>query len=109
MYEIDTTRKDLIDEFMSNPDGPYSPELTLLVNRLRTMPFKDRHVIVCTKRGEQWMLAKVPPVRGAKMEVLDDKCYGDYDEAVKEVFRQPLAYGYRARAALSVNSSEESF
>ena len=55
MYEIDPTRVDLAREFRSNPAGPYSPELTQLVNCLRTMPFADRHVIVCTKRGEAWI------------------------------------------------------
>ena len=68
MYEIDPTRVDLAREFRSNPAGPYSPELTQLVNCLRTMPFADRHVIVCTKRGEAWVLAKVPPVRGGKVD-----------------------------------------
>ena len=88
MYEINTTRTDLVDEFMANPGGPYSPELSLLVNRLRIMPFEDRHVIICTARGKEWVLAKVPPTRGAEVELLENQKFDDYYEAVKEVFRR---------------------
>ena len=88
MCEIDTTRKDLVDEFMANPGGPHSPELNLLVNRLRIMPFEDRHVIVCTVRGKESVLARVPPTRGAEVELLENQKFDDYYEAVKEVFRR---------------------
>ena len=88
MYEIDPSRTDLVEEFRYNPDGPYSPELTLIVNRLRVMPLADRHVLVCTKPGREWMLAKIPPVRGAKMEFYEDQRFNDYDEGVWEVFKR---------------------
>jgi hypothetical protein len=88
MYEIDPSRTDLVEEFRSNPGGPYSPELALVVNRLRLMPMADRHVLVCTKRGREWRLAKMPTVRGAKLEFCEGKVFGDYDAAVWEVFRQ---------------------
>lgn len=88
MYEIDPSRTDLIDEFNSNPDGPHSEELTLLVNRLRIMPMHERHVIICTKTGREWVLAKIPQERGAKMQVFEDIVFDDYSEAVREVFRR---------------------
>ena len=88
MYEIDLSRTDLVEEFRHNPDGPYSPELTLIVNRLRVMPLADRHVLVCTKRGREWMLAKIPPMRGAKMELYEDQLFNDYDEGAWEVFKR---------------------
>ena len=53
VYDIDSTRTDLIDEFRSNPYGPHSQELSLVVNRLRMMPMHKCHVIVCTKRGRE--------------------------------------------------------
>ncbi len=87
MYEIDPSRLDLVDEFRNNPGGPYSPELTLVVNRLRVMPMADRHVLVCTKRGREWMLAKIPPVRGAKMELFEDQVFDDYYAGAWEVFK----------------------
>jgi len=78
MYVIDPSRTDLLEEFQRNPSGPYSPELTLLVNRLRLGPMDE---------GREWMLAKMPVVRGAKLEVFEDRVFEDYDAAAWEVFR----------------------
>ena len=88
MYEIDPSRTDLVEEFRSNPGGPHSPELTLVVNRLRVMPLEDRHVLVCTKRGREWVLAKIPSVRGAEMEIFEDQVFDDYYDGVWEVFKR---------------------
>ncbi len=87
MYEIDPSRTDLVAEFRKNPGGPYSSELTLVVNRLRMMPMADRHILVCTLRGRQWTLAKMPAERGAKLELYEDRVYDDYYEGAWEVFR----------------------
>ena len=87
MYEIDPSRTDLVEEFRNNPDGPHSPELTLVVNRLRLMPMADRHILVCTQRGREWTLAKMPSKRGAQVEFFKDRVFTNYDEGVWEVFR----------------------
>ncbi len=87
MYEIDPLRTDLVEEFRKNPGGPYSPELTLVVNRLRVMPMADRHILVCTQRGREWTLAKMPSKRGATLEFVQDRVFDDYYEGVWEVFR----------------------
>ncbi len=87
MYEIDPSRTDLVEEFKQNPRGPYSPELTLLVNRLRLGPMEERYILVCTKRGREWTLAKMPTVRGAKLELFEDCVFDDYNAASWEVFR----------------------
>ena len=87
MYEIDPSRTDLVEEFRNNPDGPHSPELTLVVNRLRLMPMADRHILVCTQRGREWTLAKMPSKRGAQVELFKDHVFANYDEGVWEVFR----------------------
>ena len=87
MYEIDSTRTDLIAEFRNNPGGPYRPELALVVNRLRVMPMADRHILVCTRRGREWILAKMPAERGAKLELCEDRVFNDYYEGAWEVFR----------------------
>ena len=87
MYEIDPSRTDLVEEFRNNPDGPHSPELTLVVNRLRLMPMADRHILVCTQRGREWTLAKMPSKRGAHVELFEDRVFTDYDEGVWEVFK----------------------
>lgn len=87
MYEIDPSRADLVEEFRRNPGGPYSPELALVVNRLRVMPMAERHILVCTRRGREWMLAKMPAQRGAKLELYEDRVFNDYDEGTWEVFK----------------------
>ena len=88
MYEIDPSRTDLVEEFRNNPAGPYSPELTLVVNRLRLMPLADRHILVCTQRGREWTLAKMPSKRGATLELFENSVFGDYYEGVWEVFKR---------------------
>lgn len=88
MHEIDPKRADLVAEFRKNPGGPYSPELTLVVNRLRLMPLADRHILVCTQRGREWILAKLPTQRGARLELYKDQVFSDYDEGAREVFRR---------------------
>ncbi len=87
MYEIDPSRTDLVEEFRNNPYGPYSPELNLVVNRLRLMPMADRHILVCTRRGCEWMLAKMPSKRGAALELFKDRVFTNSNEGVWEVFR----------------------
>ena len=87
MYRIDTSRTDLVEEFRANPSGPYSLELTLLVNRLRLSPLWERTILVCTRRGREWVLAKMPGVRGARLELFEDRVFHDYEAAVWEVFR----------------------
>ena len=87
MYQIDPSRTDLVEEFKRNSGGPYSRDLTLVVNRLRIGPMEERTIIVCTKRGREWTLAKMPTVRGAKLELYEDLVFDDYDAAAWEVFR----------------------
>ena len=88
MYKIDPSRTDLVEEFRRNPGGPYSPELTLLVNRLRLMPLAERHILVCTERGRRWMLAKMPAKRGDQIARYEDCVFDDYYEGAWEVFRR---------------------
>ncbi len=88
MYEIDPSRKDLVQEFKANPSGPYSFELTKVIMRLRVMPMADRHILVCTKHGREWKLAKMPTVRGAKLEIYEDQVFEDYDDGAWEVFKR---------------------
>ncbi len=87
MYDIDPSRTDLVAEFRKNPGGPYSSELALVVNRLRVMPMTDRHILVCTRRGRQWTLAKMPRERGTKLELYEDRVFDDYHEGTWELFR----------------------
>ena len=88
MYKIDPSRTDLAYEFRENPGGPYSPELTRVVNCLRLMPLAERHVLICIERGRRWMVARIPPERGARIERFEDQVFTDYHAAVWEVFKR---------------------
>jgi hypothetical protein len=78
---------DLVEEYRRNPAGRYSPELTLLVNRLRLGPMEERYILVCTRRGREWAVAKMPTIRGAKVELLKNSVFNDYAAATWEAFR----------------------
>ena len=87
MYEIDPQRTDLVEEFRRNPSGPYSPELNLLVNRLRLQPLGERFILVMTRQGGGWTVARLPNARGQAVDLLEDRVFDDYDDACREVFR----------------------
>ncbi len=87
MYEIDPQRTDLVEEFWRNPSGPYSPELNLLVNRLRLLPMGERFILVTARNGGEWTVARLPNERGRAVELLEDRVFDDYNDACREVFR----------------------
>lgn len=87
MYVIDASRTDLVEEYRQNPGGPYSPELALAINRLRVGPMEERYILVCTKRGREWRVAKMPTVRGARLELIEGRVFNDYYAGAWEVFR----------------------
>ncbi len=81
MYKLDPAKRHLIDELRARPRGPYSLELSQLVNRLRMGPVKDRYVLVCTRRHREWVLAQLPGERGGKMTMHWDRRFADLDSA----------------------------
>lgn len=87
MYEIDPQRTDLVEEFWRNPSGPYSPELNLLVNRLRLQPMGERFILVATREGGEWTVARLPNQRGRAVQLLEECVFDDYDDACRQVFR----------------------
>ncbi|MBN35051.1 MAG: hypothetical protein CMM46_09805 [Rhodospirillaceae bacterium] len=87
MYDIDPDRTDLLEEFDANPRGPYSPDLAEVVKRLRTGALDERHLIVCTKRGEEWAVGRWPAERGEPVSFVEGGTFSDYDDAARLVFR----------------------
>lgn len=87
MYDVDPTRTDLIEEFEARPGGPHSRELAELVMSLRVLPMEDRHIIVCTRRGTEWAVGRMPTRRGAPIELVEGAVFDDYEDAVRKVFR----------------------
>jgi len=86
VYEIDPAKRHLIEEFRARPRGPYGLELAQLSNRLRMGPAEGRHVLVCTKRQKEWVLARLPGGRGERIEPTD-RTFNDLNEAEWEVFK----------------------
>ena len=87
MYEIDPARTDLVAEFDANPGGPYSRELTMVLNRLRLGPMQERFIVVCTKRRREWAVARMPTERGRPVEFIEGAVFDNEDDAARKVFR----------------------
>ena len=81
MYEIDPSRKDLVEEFRKTPVGHHSPALQKLMNRLRAERFPGKHVLICTKPYKEWRLARLTGVRGEAPEVVEGAVYTTVAEA----------------------------
>ena len=87
MYEIDPSRKDLVEEFRKTPVGHHSPELQKLMNLLRAERFPGKHVLICTKPYKEWRLARLTGVRGEAPEVVEGAVYTTVEEAEWAVFK----------------------
>lgn len=84
---IERARKDLIEAFRTNPNGPHGPELQRLVNRLRHEPMKDKYVVVCTKPHAEWVLAQLPGARGTPIRMFEDQVFTNLDDAEWAIFK----------------------
>ena len=56
---LDPSRIDLAKEFRARPFGVHSPELQVLLNRMRSMPVDGKHVLIAVHPGEEWMLGQI--------------------------------------------------
>lgn len=56
---LDPSRTDLAREFRARPFGVHSPELQVLLNRMRSMPVDGKHVLITVRPGEEWMLGRL--------------------------------------------------
>lgn len=74
-------------EFLANPVGHHSPGLRRITNLFRGLPIKGKHVLVCTKPHEEWVLAELPGAAGKPIKILRNKVYRDLLEAERDVFR----------------------
>lgn len=88
MFDIDPKRRDLVAAFQENPNGPHSPELQRLVNKLRFEPsMKDKYVVVCSKPHEEWILAQLPGQRGKPIRLHKDKVFTSLKDAERAIFK----------------------
>ena len=87
MSEIDASRRDLVEEFRQNPFGRHSPDLRLLLNRLRRSQGDDAYILVCTKPHAEWRLARKVPARGSPVRLVPGIVFTSPEEAEWEVFK----------------------
>lgn len=88
MTGIAPERRDLAEAFLENPSGPHSPELQRLVNALRfEKDMTGKHVVVETKRHEEWTLAQLPAVRYSPLILHHDQVFTNLEDAERAIFR----------------------
>jgi len=88
MTHIDPTRRDLVEAFNKNPQGPHSPELQRLVNALRfEMDMTGKYVVVTTKPHAEWTLAQLSGGRGKPMIMHPDQVFTSLDDAERAIFK----------------------
>jgi hypothetical protein len=88
MIAIDTTRKDLCEEFKKIPIGRHSPDLQKLLLRLRWGNARGRSIIVCTVIDRQWRLGRMGKRRGEPVEIDWNRAFDRYEDAVWACFRE---------------------
>lgn len=56
--EIDPARRDLIEGFHGTLIGCHSPDLRLLLNRIRTSEGDNAWLLICSEPHREWRLAR---------------------------------------------------
>lgn len=87
MYEIDPGRLDLAHEFKAQPYGRHSGELQRVLNRIRGGANAGRYVILCTRRHEEWVLARMGEKPGDLVKPLPGPVFRSHREAEWAIFK----------------------
>ncbi len=87
MLAIDTSRRDLCEEFKRSPVGGHSPDLQKLLLLMRWGNARGRTIIVCTIPDREWRLGRMGPKRGAKMTIDTGRSFHSHGEAEWACFR----------------------
>ena len=82
-----SARSELAAAFLRQPLGRHGPALQALVNEVRNEPLAGKYVLLCTRPHREWVLGRLPGVRGAPVEVLESVVFTDVAEAERHVFR----------------------
>lgn len=85
-YQIQASDRELAERFLEDPFADLTPDRMRLLNRLRWHPISGKYVLVCTRRHEEWTLARLRG-RGEPIELLHDHVFTDLVEAERFVFR----------------------
>lgn len=87
-FVINPNRVDLAREFKSNPTGPHGIELQRVLDRMHWAPLAGRYAIVVVEPHTRWLLAKMPGVRGERLEYLPQETYHSFEAALWSVFER---------------------
>ena len=87
MLSIDTSRRDLCEEFKRQPIGRHSSDLQKLLLLMRWGSARGRTIILCTVPHKEWRLGRMGPRRGTKVQVEEATKYEFYEDAVWACFR----------------------
>ena len=87
MFRMVEPDRALAEEFRRRPIGHHSPELQRLLNVFRGADVEGKHILVCTKPHEEWVIARLqgpgePPV------IEGDQRFRDIHDAEWEVFKR---------------------
>lgn len=85
--EIGRSRRDLIEEFRQNPIGRHSPDLRLLLNRMRMSGGDTPYILICVSPHREWRLARKAKRRGSPIELVPGIIFHSPEEAEWEVFK----------------------
>lgn len=86
----------LVDEFRSMPLGHHSPELQRLLTTFRGAPMEGKHMLVCTKAHEEWVLGRLPGGRGEAVE-LTGEVFHSLADAEWSVFKRRWEHHFGER------------
>ena len=87
VYEIQSSDQELARRFRADPFAPPGPEMMRLLNRLRWQPLAGKHVIVCTKRHQEWVLGRLGAGRGDPVTLLSETVFTNRADAEWAVFK----------------------
>lgn len=88
MDKLDTSRRELVEEFRRRPIGRHSADLRVLLNILRTSQGEEAYILVCSNPHREWLLARKGPARGSPVRVVEGVVFHSPEEAEWEVFKR---------------------
>ena len=86
--QVDQSRRDLIEEFRRQPIGRHSPDLRLLLNRMRMSEGKRPYILICTKPHREWRLGRKSSARGSEVELIPEVIFHSPEEAGWVIFKR---------------------
>ncbi|MCZ6720353.1 MAG: ABC transporter permease [Alphaproteobacteria bacterium] len=87
IYKIQPEDRKYVAEYRRNPVGHHSPGLRRILTLFRGAPMPGKHVLVCVKPHEEWVLGQVADEPGKPVKILKNKVFHDLKDAEWAVFK----------------------